>query len=157
MKNWYIIYNENLEAAKIVFATVSRYTVATCMQEKELTEEIRKIGCLIYVGIDGMMKIPENGYRIKVSKNEYGNEIVLLHGDGYVNILYAAVDFENKYLVKAENADVHDPVYFFNKLFEDDMPDYDESFAPYIKNRALWSWGYVLFDYKGYLDNMLKA
>lgn len=156
MKNWYIIYKDNLEAAKAVFAAVSRYTVVSCMKEEALTEEIRKNGCLIYVGIDGMMEIPENGYRIKVSKNEYGNEIVLLHGDGYVNVLYAAVDFENKYLVKAENADVHDPVYFFNKLFEDDMPDYDESFVPYIRNRALWSWGYVLFDYKGYLDNMLK-
>lgn len=36
------------------------------------------------------------------------------------------------------------------------MPEYDEKFKPYINERALWTWGYVIYDYKGYIDNMLK-
>ncbi|MBR3805053.1 MAG: hypothetical protein IKJ14_06890, partial [Clostridia bacterium] len=28
--------------------------------------------------------------------------------------------------------------------------------APAIKNRGLWTWGHVIYDYKGYIDNMVK-
>lgn len=29
--------------------------------------------------------------------------------------------------------------------------------SPKIKDRALWNWGYVIYDYKGYIDNMVRA
>ena len=51
MKKWYIIHGDNLEAAKAVFAAVSRYTVASCMHIRELTDEIQSGGSLIYVGV----------------------------------------------------------------------------------------------------------
>lgn len=157
MKKWCIIYNGNTEATKLVFAAVSQYTVASCVHADDLTDEIKKDGCLIYVGVKRLIDVPKDGYRIKVSKNENGNEIIILDGDGYANELYAAVDFENKYLVKAIDANKHDIPYFFNNIFNTfDMPEYDESFTSYIKNRALWSWGYVIYDYKGYIDNMLR-
>ncbi len=156
MGKWYIVYDTNLEAAKMVSATVSQYTVVSCMKVQNLTEEIRKECDLIYVGIKGKMEVPEGGYRIRSQKGEAGNREIILDGDGEVNVLYAAVDFENKYLVRALNADVHDPVYFFHDVFHTEMPDYDESFVPHIKSRALWSWGYVIYDYRGYLDNMLR-
>ena len=157
MKKWYIVHNDNAAAVKSVFAAVSQYTVASCIHEDDLTDEIKKDGCLIYTGVKGIIDVPKDGYRIKVSKNENGSEIIVLDGDGYVNELYAAVDFENKYLVKAMDANKHDIPYFFNDIFNTyDMPDYDESFNPYIKERALWSWGYVIYNYKGYVDNMLK-
>lgn len=156
MKKWYIIHEGNEEAVKLVFAAVSRYTVVSCLHEDELSAEVESEGNLIYVGVAGRLEAPENGYRIKAYKNSFGNQIIELWGDGEINTLYAAADFENKYLVKAKNADIHCPVYYFHKLFESDMPDYDESFVPYIKERALWTWGYVIYDYKGYIDNMVK-
>ena len=157
MKKWYIIHGDNTEAAKAVFAAVSRYTVASCMHIRELTDEIQSGGSLIYIGVKGIIDIPKGGYRIKVFKNEHNNETVILDGDGYANTLYAAMDFENKYLVKAIDANKHDIPYFFRDIFNTaDLPEYDESFVPYIKERALWSWGYVIYNYRGYIDNMLR-
>ncbi len=157
MKKWYIIHGDNLEAAKAVFAAVSLYAVASCMHIRELTDEIQSGGSLIYVGVKGIIDVPKDGYRIKVFKNESNNETVVLDGDGYANTLYAAMDFENKYLVKAIDANKHDIPYFFRDIFNTaDLPEYDESFVPYIKERALWSWGYVIYNYRGYIDNMLR-
>lgn len=157
MKRWYLVHNGNEEALKAVFATVSQYTVASCVPIADLTDEIKKDGCLIYIGVKGMLAVPHNGYRIQVSKSESGNEVIVLDGDGYVNELYAAMDFENTYLVKAMDANRHSMPYFFHDIFNTfDMPDYDETFTPYIQERALWSWGYVIYDYKGYIDNMLR-
>lgn len=157
MNKWYILHNGYSEAVKYVFALVSRYTVVSCLHIHEMPANLEQTANVIYVGVPGLIEAPENGYRIKAYKNASGQQVIVLWGDGEVNTLYAAVDFENKYLVKAQNADVHFPVYFFHKLFESDMPDYDESFSPYIKERALWTWGYVIYDYKGYLDNMVKC
>lgn len=156
MKKWFIVHNGNIEALKLVFAAVSEYIVISCISQNELTEEIKKSGCLIYIGVKNMLDVPKGGYRIKAYKNEFGNDTVILDGDGYVNELYSAVDFKNKYMVKALNADVHMPIYYFNDIFNCDMPEYDESFVPYIKERSLWTWGYVIYDYKGYIDNMLR-
>lgn len=156
MKNWYIVHNGNIEALKLVFAAISEYTVVSCIDINNLTEDIKENGCLVYIGINDIIDVPSGGYRIKAYKNDFGNDTVILAGDGYTNTLYAAVDFKNKYMVKARNADVHSPVYYFNDIFNCDMPEYDESFVPYIKERALWTWGYVIYNYRGYIDNMLK-
>ena len=157
MKKWYIVHGDNAEALKLVFASVSRYTAVSCVRPEQLTDEIKRDGSLIYIGVKGLLTVPKDGYRIKAFRNENGNEVVLLDGDGYANELYAAVDFENVYLVKAIDADTHMPTYFFNDIFGTyPLPEYDESFTPFIKERALWSWGYVIYDYKGYIDHMLR-
>lgn len=156
MRKWFIVHSENIEAVKIIFSAVSEYIAVSCIGADEVTEEIEKEGNLIYIGIKDMITVPENGYRIKSYKNEYGNNVIILDGDGYVNELYSAVDFKNKYLVKVRGTGILNPVYYLNNIFENDMPEYDESFVPYIKDRALWTWGYVIYDYKGYIDNMLR-
>ena len=157
MKKWYIVHGDNAEALKLVFASVSRYTAVSCVRPEQLTDEIKRDGSLIYIGVKGLLTVPKDGYRIKAYRNENGNEVILLDGDGYANELYAAVDFENVYLVKAIDADTHMPTYFFNDIFGSyPLPEYDESFTPFIKERALWSWGYVIYDYKGYIDHMLR-
>lgn len=156
MKKWSIVHNGNIEALKIVFAAVSEYIAVSCIHVNELTENVKKEECLIYLGTDKTIDVPKNGYRIKVYKNEYGNDTIVLNGDGYANELYSAVDFKNKYLVKAREKGINNPVYYFENIFKKDMPEYDEKFKPYINERALWTWGYVIYDYKGYIDNMLK-
>ena len=153
MRKWFLIYNEYNTAVKKVFDTVSEYVTVSCI--KGNSDEDIKDANLIYVGENPYIKPPKDGHRIKVF-SEDEKQIIIITGDGDVNTLYGAVDFKNKYLVKAENADVHQPVYYFHKLFEDLLPDYDESFVADTKHRALWTWGYVIYDYKGYIDNMVK-
>lgn len=154
MKKWYLVSNGNKKADGIVKKAVEKYINIHVVSVGDVTEAL-ECQNLILVGVHSE-EAPINGYRIRSYEGNYNNRIISLSGYDYVNELYAAVDFENKYLVKAENADVHTPIYYFNKLFKDEMPDFDQSFTPHIKDRALWSWGYVIYDYKGYMDNMLR-
>ena len=87
MKKWYIVHGDNAEALKLVFASVSRYTTVSCVRPEQLTDEIKKDGCLIYIGVKGLLTVPKDGYRIKACRNENGNEVILLDGDGYANEL----------------------------------------------------------------------
>lgn len=156
MKKWSIVYGEYSNAVKTVFAAVSAYVTVSCVRQSELDSRTESENNLIFVGENPYIEPPQGGYRIKVFHTPAGLERIVLTGDGAVNTLYAAVDFKNKYLVRAENAHMSTPVYYFNRLFSDPMPDYDESFRPAIRDRALWSWGYVVYDYRGYIDNMVK-
>jgi hypothetical protein len=36
------------------------------------------------------------------------------------------------------------------------LADFSISDAPAIQERGLWTWGYVIYDYRGYLDNMAR-
>lgn len=38
----------------------------------------------------------------------------------------------------------------------DAMPDFALCEAPAIANRGIWTWGYVIYDYRRYLDNMAR-
>jgi len=35
------------------------------------------------------------------------------------------------------------------------LPDFELTSAPSIKDRGIWTWGHTIYDYKGFLDNML--
>lgn len=155
MKKWLLIYEKYNVAVKKVFATVSEYVTVSCIDASKANNEEIGDANLIYVGKNPYIEAPSGGHRIKVFK-ENERQIIVITGDGDINTLYGAVDFKNKYLVKAKNADVHQPIYYFYNLFVDDMPDFDETFKADTKNRALWTWGYVIYDYKGYIDNMVN-
>jgi len=38
----------------------------------------------------------------------------------------------------------------------DQMPDFEVNEAPVIENRGIWTWGYVLYDYRRFIDNMAR-
>ena len=155
MKKWILIYEKYNMAFKKLFAIVSEYVTVSCIKYSDLKESDVKDANLIYIGANPYITFPEEGHRIKVFK-EGEKQIIVIVGDGDTNTLYGVVDFKNKYLVKAENADTHQPVYYFYKLFQDNMPDYDKTFHADTKDRGLWTWGYVIYDYRGYIDNMVN-
>lgn len=153
MNKWILMYKQYNTAVQKVFEIVSEYVTVSCCND--FNEKDAENANLIYVGDNPYAEPPKGGHRIKVFSEE-SRQIIVITGDGDINTLYGAVDFKNKYLVKAENADVHQPVYYFNKLFAEKLPDYDETFVADTKNRGIWTWGYVIYDYKGYIDNMVK-
>ena len=156
MKNWAIVYKNYTRAVGVVFSAVSKYVTPICIKADEVTDENQKELNLIYVGENPFEKAPCGGYKIKVSNTDLGTQRVVITGDGEINTLYAANDFENVYLIYALEHDVHQTVYQFHKLFIDPLPVYDLSSVPSIKDRSLWTWGYVIYDYKRYIDNMVK-
>ena len=88
-------------------------------------------------------------YFIKVENNA-----VVIEGFDDAGVLYGALDFYNKYVVKFEHPDTDE--YWVNFLEKDTLPDFEYASAPSVKERGLWTWGHVIYDYRGYLDNMMK-
>lgn len=92
---------------------------------------------------------PES-YYIKVDLTS-----AIIEGYDDAGALYGVIDFYNQYMVKynyygpdetAENFLTARPT----------MAEFEYSSSPSIKERGLWSWGHVIYDYKGYLDNMMQ-
>ena len=82
-------------------------------------------------------------YAIKIE-----NDVVVIEGFDDAGVLYGLVDFYNKYLVDIQ--------YINCASYDNKLPDYNFQSAPVIKNRGLWTWGHEIYDYKGYIDNMVK-
>ncbi len=155
---WILVYEKSCKAVEMVSAAINDYLpyLLRCVKSDDTADAEAERGNIVYIGRNSDYPAPENGYRIVSHKSETGAERIILSANDEINLMYAVVDFENKFLVNVRNADIHQPTYYFNKPFEDPMPEYDETFVPSVKNRALWTWGYCIYDYKGYIDNMLK-
>ncbi len=155
MTPWAILYDETSLALERLYGLVSVQTPVLCLPFAQADQTLLQSHHIIHLGREENCPAPAGGYRIRAEKDENGLLRILLTGDGMINLLYAVVDFENDYLVRARNADCHMPVYYFNSLFTDDMPEFDQSYVPSIRTRGLWTWGYVIHDYRGYLDHMV--
>ena len=82
------------------------------------------------------------------------NEVVIIEGFDDAGVLYGAIDFYNEYVIKFEheNDDNHYCINFFE---HDTLPEFEHRSAPTTRERGLWTWGYVIYDYRGYIDNMM--
>lgn len=97
------------------------------------------------------------GYLLQVTKSIYNEEaqMILIAGADERGVLYGAVDFRAYYIPFAENSTDH--VGHFCQLFGDQaMAEYERTSAPALRRRGLWTWGHVVYDYKKYIDHMLR-
>lgn len=106
-----------------------------------------------YVAINSKadLTIPES-YSITVS-----NDTVMIEGYDDAGVLYGVLDFYNKYVIKYEHKK---PVPTFNinhtNLWEKEaLIDFEMTSAPAVRERGLWTWGHVIYDYRDYLRNMM--
>ena len=172
MEKWIIVYGnyENIEknAVENLYKTVSDYVPYSliCKSfEKVLESELSECN-IIFVGTkdnNSFVKkhsknilTKEEEYSIEVKENPYNKDkqIILISGFDSAGVLYGCVDFYAVYLMQEKNT--HDHGAYFLKLFSEKMPEYSYQSAPKIKRRGTWTWGYVICDYKGYIDNMVK-
>lgn len=91
----------------------------------------------------------EEEYRIRVK-----NDTVIIEGYDDAGTLYGVLDFYNKYIVRYEYPDTDR--YWVNFVLKDKLPNFEYSSFPSVKQRGLWTWGHVIYDYKGYLDHLMK-
>jgi len=91
------------------------------------------------------------GYVITVK-----DDTVYIEGTDDAGVLYGCVDFYAKYITKAEYTNKSQP--YWKNPFEDGfvLPDFELASAPSITKRGLWTWGHVIYDYRRYIDNMVK-
>ncbi len=91
----------------------------------------------------------EEEYFIKVLDN-----VVTIEGYDDAGVLYGVLDFYNKYIINYEYPDTED--YWWNIFEKESLPNFEHASAPSVKERGLWTWGHVIYDYRGYLDNIMK-
>lgn len=168
MNSWKIIYGNGTKveenAFKRLYAGILRHTNnLSCSSAENADETDFDKFNLIFVGTEdsnpylkGTAKdeyVPE-GYTLKIEKSKFNaeNQIISICGEDAPGVLYGCVDFCHDYLAKAKNT--HDHACYFKKLFHEPFAETEIFSAPAVSERGLWSWGYVICDYKGYLDNM---
>lgn len=79
---------------------------------------------------------------------------VVIAGGNAAACYYAATAFVDDYLPSARRRAVGHP--FFVTPFVDALPEYEYISSPMIAERGLWTWGHVIFDYRGYIRNMAR-
>lgn len=101
--------------------------------------------------------IKKNSKNSLTKREEYAitveNDNVIIEGYDENGVLYGCMDFYNKYIVK--NEFLEDDRYIIN-IFENALPDFSHSSYPAVTDRGIWTWGHVIYDYRKFIDNMVK-
>ena len=77
----------------------------------------------------------------------------IIEGSDDAGVLYGCVDFYNRFIVKSEelNAD-----HCWINPFDKEWQDFEATSHPAIRQRGIWTWGHVIYDWKGFVDNLVK-
>ena len=145
------------ELTSVLLDYVGEYPI--CVSYEQAADVIGERRC-VYVGTkeshpyllrNSVHKLSAaESYTIRVK-----DDTVIIEGYDDAGVLYGVLDFYNKYIVKYEHPT--DAVLFWKNFFEEEtLPEFEYSSAPSIKERGLWTWGHVIFDYRGYLYNMMR-
>ena len=124
----------------------------------EETMDMSDFKC-IYIGTkDNNPYLRKTSTAVLTKEEEYhikaAGSVVTIEGYDDAGVLYGVLDFYNKYIVRSEHPDTDR--YWVNFLENDTFPDFEYESAPSVKERGLWTWGHVIYDYRGYLDHMMK-
>ncbi len=165
MKKLAIVYGEKKtgvqkKALEVLTRDILEYTIEypTCVAFDQLNKE--KFTQLIYIGtkennpafaaLENHPTKPE-GYVITVKDG-----VIYIEGTDDAGVLYGCVDFSAKLM--PQTAYTHSSYPYWKNPFENDFvfPDSEIASAPSMTNRGLWTWGHVIYDYRSYIDNMVK-
>jgi len=163
MKKFAIVYgNTDSDIQRTAVAELTRilleYTMEypVCLQYEE-NADLSAFRCM-YIGTRDSNPYIRKHSQVQLStKEEYHIQVrddtVLIEGFDDAGVLYGVMDFYCKYIVKHEYP--HDDRYWVN-FMEEKLPDFACGSAPSVRDRGLWTWGHVVYDYRGYLDHMMR-
>jgi hypothetical protein len=105
------------------------------------------------LGRQGLLNLPvqPQGYTIACLKppSQAGRRIIVVVGTDSAGVLYGVMEFNKKLAAFA----THDKQ--LREAF-DALPEFTLTQAPVIENRGIWTWGYVIYDYRRFFDNMAR-
>ena len=144
MKKIAIVYGRSLgEVGKRSIEELSRtlldYTLEyPVCREYDESADMSEFRC-IYIGTKkNNGYIEKNSKRSLLKKEEYfisvKNNIAIIEGYDEAGMLYGALDFYNKYIVKFEHPDTDK--YWINLLTNENLPDFEYGSAPSINERG---------------------
>lgn len=101
--------------------------------------------------------LQSQGYTVTCCSSPWDKQkrLIVIAGSDYQGVLYGVHDFNSR-VVTAEDM-LKKPMYRA-KMREsfDNMKDFTVSEYPLIENRGIWTWGYVIYDYRRFIDNMAR-
>lgn len=104
----------------------------------------------------GAVASPEfqEGYNIACSAypDSQNDRLITLCGKDARGVLYAVEEF-NARILGREN--IQDDPKWFGKILNE-LPDFSFSNYPRIAYRGIWTWGYAIYDYRNFFDNMAR-
>jgi hypothetical protein len=117
-------------------------------------------------GKDPQIELPEQpqGFTLAVTDSPFGKvsstspqRLILLAGRDELGVLYAVQEL-GKLLASQIPLDsvsqAVDVISLRHKL--DTLSDFHLSDFPRVKNRGIWTWGFVIHDYRRFIDNMVR-
>ena len=172
-----IIYGEyqGLEKKAIDFVSrgVSEYInyALPATKADKITDELLKETNLIIIGTtesnallkklsdDGIYKNAdkEEGFSIKVTKSAFDEsaQMIIISGYDSHGVMYGAAEFSQYFIGDTEVTYVN--MFFLRNGFTTgELPEYEYISSPSIKQRGLWTWGHVIYDYRKYIRNMAQ-
>jgi len=73
---------------------------------------------------------------------------VLIEGYDEAGMLWGVMDFNNDYVMACKDD--------YSQNFPEPLTEFSKNSAPAVSERGIWTWGHVIYDYKGFLDNMAR-
>lgn len=147
MKDWKIVYDTYCKAVEQIYASVQPFVDYSLVCDREKDDN--------YYMITLKLDASNEGYSIHADKRADGEQYITITAKDEIYLMYAASDFRNKYLPFERKFCNEWPVHHFAKPFVDEVEPYHLDTKPRIKQRGLWTWGYVIYDYKKYIDHMV--
>ena len=102
----------------------------------------------------GLVPLPSapQGYTIACVPSPWkqGFKVAVIAGTDASSVLYGVVEFSKRLAkIPAETPDK-------KRVAFDQMAEFKVTESPVIESRGLWTWGYVIYDYRRFLDNMAR-
>ncbi len=107
----------------------------------------------------GVISVPDqkDGYAIFVGKEDDGEtDVLLIAGADEMGVFYGCADFCNKYLARLSVEGDYYTDGHFGCLLKQELVPFSLATAPKIPTRAIWTWGHMIYDYRGFFDNMAR-
>ncbi len=178
MDTWSLVYNGESRiiknAAKMLCSRISvlaGYPVETT-PEVGASKELFESRSVIVIGTAGseavaecekakLVDIPseDEGYSVYVGKSIFDGDrqLICIAGRDERGVLYGCADLLNDYCgnVLYKGCDIWRED-IFDAPFSRPLPEWRISRFPAVKTRAVWTWGHVIYDYRGFFENMAR-
>lgn len=177
-RKWLVVYgeykNQEKRALDVITSKMSEYTkyVVTAKRADALTDEDSEKYCLVLLGtadnnkyinelcVRGEITIPDNaeGYTVKVTEPDAdGKQLAVVAGGGAGGVMYGACEFAYRYigtlaLMTGEYS--YSDAGFFELGLDRKARSFEVSTSPAVRERGLWTWGHVIYDYRRYFEHM---
>lgn len=108
------------------------------------------------LGQKGLLKLPTHaqGYTIACLKSPWQSDVrlIVVAGNDPAGVLYGVEEL-NKKIAVLPTSDLRPGEL---RASFDGLAEFSVTDAPVIENRGVWTWGYVIYDYRRSLDNMAR-